>query len=98
MSARTVLAGVMLGLVCGVSVEAAPRSSAAVAQFKRMSPCPATGGGRGPCPGYVVDHVEPLCAGGLDVPANMQWQEAQAAKAKDVDERRLCRALKREAR
>jgi hypothetical protein len=25
------------------------------------------------CPGYVVDHIMPLCAGGADDPANMMW-------------------------
>ena len=46
----------------------------------------------GACPGYVVDHVKPLCAGGADAPANMQWQTVQDGKAKDRDERRLCAA------
>ena len=29
--------------------------------------------GRSQGPGWAVDHVKPLCAGGEDKPANMQW-------------------------
>jgi hypothetical protein len=69
-----------------------PRSAAAKAEFKRAHPCPSTGKSRGACPGYVVDHIQPLCAGGPDRPDNMQWQTVSDAKAKDREERRLCRA------
>ena len=41
-----------------------------------------------------MDHTFPLCAGGADTPANMQWQAIAAAKVKDVDEKRLCAALR----
>jgi hypothetical protein len=71
------------------------RSSKAVRQFRASHPCPATGRASGPCPGYVVDHVEPLCAGGADRPANMQWQAVEDAKRKDVEERRLCAQLRK---
>lgn len=67
------------------------RSSSAKAEFKRMQPCPSTGQPRGACPGYIIDHVTPLCAGGPDEPGNMQWQTVEAAKVKDRDERRMCR-------
>lgn len=70
------------------------RSAAAKAEFQRTHPCPATGQARGKCPGYVIDHVQPLCAGGADAPANMQWQSAADAKAKDRDEVKLCRERK----
>jgi hypothetical protein len=73
----------------------AERSAAARATFKREQPCPSTGLRRGACPGYVIDHVEPLCAGGPDEPRNMQWQTVAEAKRKDLDEWRTCRALKR---
>lgn len=68
------------------------RSETAKNAFKRMNPCPSTGRPRGACPGYVIDHVIPLCAGGPDRPSNMQWQTLVDAKAKDREERRECYA------
>ena len=59
------------------------RSHAQVAAFKHEHPCPSTGKGRGRCPGYIVDHVKPLCAGGPDRPSNIRWQTVADAKAKD---------------
>jgi hypothetical protein len=59
------------------------RSTAAKDAFKRSHPCPSTGQSRGSCPGYVIDHVQPLKRGGPDEPSNMQWQTKEAAKAKD---------------
>ncbi len=61
-----------------------PRSRAARDDFMRHSGYPR---GR---PGYVVDHVVPLCAGGADAPGNMQWQTVEAAKVKDRQERAQC--------
>jgi len=49
------------------------RSSKAKAEFQRLHPCPRNGATRGRCPGYDIDHIEPLCAGGPDVSGNMQW-------------------------
>ena len=66
------------------------RDSKARAEFQRVNPCPATGKRTGACPGYVVDHVLPLCAGGADSPDNMQWQTIAEAKIKDRVERRQC--------
>src|SRR4051794_40122570 len=71
------------------------RHSAQRAAFIKMHPCPATEHSRGKCPGYVVDHVKPLCAGGSDHPSNMQWQPIAAAKAKDREEKVLCRRLQK---
>jgi len=45
-------------------------------------------------PGYVVDHIVPLCAGGADAPTNMQWQTVEAAKMKDGQERAQCSRAK----
>ena len=59
------------------------RSQAARAAFKREHPCPATQQPKGPCPGYIIDHVIALKRGGPDTPANMQWQTVDEAKAKD---------------
>jgi len=67
------------------------RSKAARAAFMKQAPCPATGLPRGACPGYVVDHIVPLCAGGPDAPINMQWQALAESLEKDKAERRQCR-------
>lgn len=66
------------------------RSAAARDAFKRGHPCPATGRRTGSCPGYVIDHVQPLECGGADAPSNMQWQTVAEGKAKDKTER-YCR-------
>src|SRR5213075_3108085 len=68
------------------------RSKKAIHDFRKDHPCPATGKAKGACPGYVIDHVKPLCAGGPDRPANMQWQTVADAKKKDRLERQECRA------
>lgn len=70
------------------------RSPAAVAAFKRTHPCPTTNLIQKSCPGYVVDHIIPLCAGGADSPTNMQWQDKAAGLQKDKLEWWLCRHLK----
>lgn len=59
------------------------RSQRAKSEFKKAHPCPSTGKSRGACPGYVIDHVQPLKKGGADKPSNMQWQTKEAAKQKD---------------
>jgi hypothetical protein len=51
--------------------------------FQRAHPCPSTGQTTGACPGYVRDHVKPLCKGGHDGVDNMQWQSVEQGKAKD---------------
>jgi hypothetical protein len=68
------------------------------AAFTKAHPCPSTGKSRGACPGYVVDHVKPLCAGGRDHPSNMQWQTREEAKVKDREERKMCAGLRHEGR
>jgi hypothetical protein len=67
------------------------RSSVVKAEFQRQHPCPLTGKRRGACPGWVKDHVTPLCAGGPDAVSNMQWQTVADAKVKDRAERKMCR-------
>lgn len=60
------------------------------AEFQRMNPCPSTGHKRGPCPGWIVDHVIALACGGSDAIENMQWQTIAEAKVKDRWERKNC--------
>jgi len=59
------------------------RSPAAKRKFEQTHPCPSTGKTSGACPGYVIDHKQPLKRGGADEPSNMQWQTKEEAKAKD---------------
>lgn len=66
------------------------RSQAARHAFVKAHSCPSTGSHKLPCPGYIIDHVMPLCAGGEDAPRNMQWQTVEEAKVKDRGERKLC--------
>jgi hypothetical protein len=67
-----------------------PRHQTAREQFMRQTGYPH---GR---PGWIVDHRIPLCAGGPDTPANMQWQTVRVARAKDRFEKELCAALRAE--
>jgi hypothetical protein len=83
----------LLALALAACTSAAPRSRAVRAEFMREHPCPATSATQGACHGWIVDHVEPLCAGGQDAPANMQWQTVEEAKAKDRLEVARCRAM-----
>lgn len=96
MNARISIAAMalMLALPCAHAAPA-PRSHAAKAAFQRLYHCPATDKPRGPCPGYIIDHVVALCAGGGDDPLNMQWQTVVDAKAKDREEMRECAAIRR---
>jgi hypothetical protein len=83
---------ILVALALGAEAKT-PHSAGAKARFAREHPCPATGRRLTSCPGYVIDHVMPLCAGGEDAPANMQWQTVADAKVKDRWERELCRRL-----
>ena len=60
------------------------------AAFVNQHPCPSTRETRDACPGWVVDHIKPLCAGGADRPSNMQWQTVAEGKKKDKLERKQC--------
>jgi hypothetical protein len=89
-----IYAFVLLAIFATTAPAVTERSSSQRAAFVRQNPCPATGEARGKCPGWVVDHIVPLCADGPDHPSNMQWQDVESAKAKDSNERQQCRALK----
>lgn len=67
------------------------RDRAQVRAFRAENPCPATGRTRGACPGYHVDHITPLCAGGPDRPENMQWITREDHRFKTLVDVRECR-------
>ena len=71
------------------------RDPAQVRAFRKSFPCPSTGKTTGACQGWVVDHVVPLCWGGKDIPANMQWQEVRQSYLKDRFEREACAMKKK---
>ena len=48
--------------------------------FQRQVPCPSTQRSSGPCPGYEVTYVRPLCSGGADTVGNLKWQAVPPAK------------------
>ena len=73
----------LLPVVPAVSEARIKRSQGAKVEFKREQPCPATGASKGPCKGWVIDHIQPLACGGADAPGNMQWQSVADGKAKD---------------
>lgn len=88
------LALVLLALACALagpaSIAKTKRSRGVANAFKRAQPCPATGKSKGPCPGYVIDHVIPLACGGEDAVSNLQWQTVTAGRQKDRWERIGC--------
>ena len=69
----------------------AKRSAKAKAAFQRANPCPVNGAKRGRCPNHDIDHIEPLCSGGPDVPGNMQWITLEAHREKTQLDLHRCR-------
>lgn len=74
-----------------------PRDKAQVRAFRNEHPCPATGLKRGACPGWHVDHIIALCAGGEDHPRNMQWITKEDHRFKTLVDVRECRKAHRSA-
>lgn len=70
--------------------DADARDRSVRAEFVRQVPCPATGKTSGPCPGYEVDHITPMCRGGPDTVANLQWLTIEQHKLKTRGD---CRTL-----
>ena len=66
------------------------RSQSQKIEFAKIIACPSTKKHIPSCPGYVIDHIKPLCDGGPDKASNMQWQMLAASYKKDVIERRVC--------
>ena len=72
----------------------ATRSQQAKAEFKRMVPCPMNGNTKGSCPGYEIDHIKPLCAGGSDTADNLQWLTVTSHRRKTKEDIKICRAMR----
>lgn len=89
--ARLLCCVVLGGVWLPCDVSAAPeRSRAQVRAFLRQQ-----GLERTP-PGYEVDHIVPLCAGGADRPENMQLLTKRQHREKTRDDLRLCRKMREE--
>ena len=82
--------GILLFLVVAGAMA---RDPGQVRKFRAENACPATNLFTGACPGWVVDHAWPLCAGGKDDPSNMRWQEYKESLKKDILERMLCKCM-----
>ena len=97
----TPISSVIPALLCLAALFASPadarpqRSAAEVLAFKRASPCPSTGLRSGACPGYQVDHADPLCAGGSDHRDNMQWLTVEEHRMKTRSDVRMCRNFRK---
>ncbi len=60
--------------------------------FRRANPCPATGLTSGPCPGYVIDYINPIACGGTNTLMNLQWDTVEQAKVLRKWERSGCKS------
>lgn len=89
-----IVLALLVALLAAIAFPALARDPAVVRAFRKANPCPATGKTSDACPGFVVDHRIPLCAGGPDDVRNMAWQSVADAKWKDGVERQLCARLK----
>lgn len=94
LGALVVLFALCIGVLDCLLSSAFARDPAQAAAFRKTHPCPATRNTAGPCPGFVVDHLIPLCWGGADSPSNMAWEPYTESLIKDQFEREAC-ALKR---
>ena len=85
-----IIVALMLALFsCAQAESKTYRSRAQVDRFLRQH-----GFERTP-PGYQVDHIIPLCAGGLDTPENMQLLTIEKHREKTRIDVRWCRLLKK---
>jgi hypothetical protein len=92
---RLIVLALSAALLPSSALSKTPRDPHARTAFVEAHPCPSTGKTRGACPGYVVDHVKPLCAGGRDHSSNMRWQTREEAKVKDREERKMCAGVRK---
>lgn len=88
---------VVAALAASVAAQPISRSRTEVLAFRSENPCPRTGQVKGPCSGWHVDHIIPLCAGGLDHRSNMQWISREDHAFKTRIDVRECRKLTRAA-
>lgn len=88
----------MISFALAAPILSAPRSPAVKAEFRKANPCPATGRVRGACPGWQIDHMHPICLGGVDHPANLNWIMVEDHKRKTRQDLKACRAHQKDKR
>lgn len=90
---RAIFIAIAVVLVLFVAALVFARARAPVREFKATNPCPSTGvaDADAPCPGWVVDHIVPLCFGGADALENMDWERRDRSYIKDGFERAACK-------
>lgn len=84
-----------VALAVSMVLPALSRDRSEVRAFRVEHPCPATGQHRGACPGWQVDHIMPLCAGGADRPSNMHWLRTDDHRFKTLVDVRECRRARK---
>lgn len=82
-------------IACITAYAGFERDASQVRSFRLSNPCPSTFRTSGACPGWQVDHIVPLCAGGADSPDNMQWISVEDHRFKTFVDVRECRKLRR---
>lgn len=91
-AAAVCAAAALLGACSTPNAGHGQRSPKVRAQFLSTHACPATGQlARSGCPGFEVDHIVPLCAGGADAVHNLQWLSIAEHRAKTRLDRAGCR-------
>lgn len=88
---------VVVAIACLISVPASAkqaRSKVVLRAFAKQQACPSTGLHRLPCPGWHIDHIVALCAGGADAVENLQWLTRDAHQEKTRIDVRECRVLR----
>lgn len=90
LAAISICCTLLIFLLLALSLPVEARDRNVRSEFMRQVPCPATGKTTGPCPGWEVDHITPICRGGADAVWNLQWLSTAQHKLKTrVDCRRL---------
>lgn len=90
---RDAIGALLLVLLIALTAAAEARDWRQRKAFTREHPCPVTGKRSGACPGWQVDHIVALCAGGPDEPSNMQWLRVEDHRIKTRGDRATCRRL-----
>ena len=81
---------VALAMAIPPSDASVARSRAQKRLFAATHLCPSSHRYGLPCPGNVIDHIDPLACGGPDLASNMQYQTLAEGLAKDKVERIGC--------